>query len=67
MGRFQVIGNRDTIFETLLWDSDSLTEAKRWLDGYVEDNGGGYANIEVVDYDDDVPYVHYSWTSDVDS
>lgn len=64
MARFQVIGNRQTFYETLLWESDSLTEAKRWLDRYARDNAHGYAFIEVIEPDGDRPFIHYEWEAD---
>ena len=66
MARFQVVGNRQTLYETLLWESDSLTEAKRWMDRYARDNTHGYAYLEVIEYDGDIPVIHYEWNAPVD-
>lgn len=61
--RFKVVGNRQTLHETLLWESDSLTEAKRWLDRYARDNRHGFAFIEVIEDAEDRPFIHYEWES----
>jgi hypothetical protein len=54
---FKIYGDYGYTSETLLEEFDTLSEALRWADGYVEDGFGGYAVIEIATFADDGEYV----------
>ena len=47
---FGIYGDYATTNETLLAEFDLLSDAIRWVDGYIEDGFGGYNRIEVISY-----------------
>ena len=47
---FGIYGDYATTDETLLAEFDLLSDAIRWVDGYIQDGFGGYNRIEVISY-----------------
>jgi hypothetical protein len=47
---FEIYGDYATTDEALLAKFDLLSEAVRWVDGYIQDGFGGYGRIEVISF-----------------
>lgn len=52
--KFQIFGDYGYTSETLLEEFDTLSEAKAWVDGYIQyGDFGGYAAVEVIRFAED--------------
>ena len=66
MREIKVYGDYGYVSECLLHETNSISDATRWAEGYIDDGDlGGYIIIEVAEFATDGEYiVHRRWDND---